>query len=90
MYEVIDGYWNYGSHTFAVTDDLMYARTLLLQRVDKACRSRMTPDTFACFERLFEEFQRDTSRSLYFSIGDYHFSMRQSQIKVAVGGMATL
>lgn len=89
LYDVTFGYWKQDPHVLAVTDDLLWARSYVLAMAEV---NGMTREQFMCFERLFAEFEDGGGEfgSLYFSISDYHYCIRPSQVRLVVGGMSTI
>jgi hypothetical protein len=91
LFECRYGYWTYGAHVFAVTDDLLFARSLLLKRIEDLRDSRFDAMQFAEFEARFDLFRtRLDGVGLYYSLEDHHFQLSKSTMIVAVGGLSTV
>ncbi len=90
MYELLRRYWRHDDHTFMVTDDLMTARSALLMRIEQELGKDEMMKYFAGFERGFDDFAKGRQSTLWFAVGDYSYTLREAQMKVAVGGMSTI
>jgi hypothetical protein len=89
-YDITYKYWKYEGQVLAVTDDLMWARSFLLDRADYYGMGADGPARFACFEDLWSRFESGVDSTMYFSFRDHYFSIRPSQLRVVIGGLSTI
>jgi len=87
LYIVATG-WRFAG-VVAITDDVMFARSLVLQEYESMC-GPMSSERFACFEELFKAFLEMKTRMVYFCEGEYSFEIRPNEILLAVGGLSTI
>ena len=89
IYDIVEGYRDHDPHVVAVTDDLLWARSYILESIKREF-GEMTAREFQCFEGLFEEFRHGTTRRLYFSLHDMSYEIRETHLRIAIGGMSTI